>query len=63
MMQQVSFIRSGCSAMVLFALVHFAPGALAQDRRTETLIVANEFGPNSLDIHAVGANPPNYSVP
>jgi peptide/nickel transport system substrate-binding protein len=62
MMQQASFIRSGCSAMVLLALVHFAPGALAQDRRTETLIVANEFGPNSLDIHGVGANRPSYGV-
>ena len=62
MTQQASFIRSGCSAMVLLALIHFAPGALAQDRRTETLIVANEFGPNSLDIHGIGANRPSYGV-
>jgi peptide/nickel transport system substrate-binding protein len=62
MTQQASFIRSGCSAMVLLALLHFAPGALAQDRRTETLIVANEFGPNSLDIHGIGANRPSYGV-
>src|SRR5258708_27094013 len=38
-------------------------GALAQsDRRKELLIVANEFGPNSLDIHTVGANRPSYGV-
>ena len=37
--------------------------ALAQgDRRKELLIVANEFGPNSLDIHTVGANRPSYGV-
>ena len=36
---------------------------LAQaDRRKELLIVANEFGPNSLDIHTVGANRPSYGV-
>ena len=34
----------------------------AQDRRTETLIVANEFGPNTLDIHGLGANRPSYGV-
>ena len=37
--------------------------ALAQsDRRRELLIVANETGPNSLDIHTVGANRPAYGV-
>jgi peptide/nickel transport system substrate-binding protein len=37
--------------------------ALAQsDRRRELLIVANEFGPNSLDIHTLGANRPSYGV-
>lgn len=36
---------------------------LAQsDRRKEILIVANETGPNSLDIHTVGANRPAYGV-
>ena len=36
---------------------------LAQgDRRKELLIVANELGPNSLDIHTVGANRPSYGV-
>lgn len=36
-------------------------GSLAQDRK-EVLIVANEFGPNMLDIHGVGANRPAYGV-
>ena len=36
---------------------------LAQsDRRRELLIVANETGPNSLDIHTIGANRPAYGV-
>ena len=40
-----------------------APHAVAQtDRRMELLIVANEFGPNSLDIHTVGANRPSYGA-
>jgi peptide/nickel transport system substrate-binding protein len=34
----------------------------AEDRRKEILIVANETGPNSLDIHTVGANRPSYGV-
>jgi peptide/nickel transport system substrate-binding protein len=34
----------------------------AQDRRKDLLVVANEFGPNSLDIHGVGANRPSYGV-
>jgi peptide/nickel transport system substrate-binding protein len=34
----------------------------ADDRRKEVLIVANETGPNSLDIHTVGANRPAYGV-
>ena len=32
------------------------------DRRKELLIVANETGPNSLDIHTLGANRPSYGV-
>ncbi|HYF19679.1 MAG TPA: ABC transporter substrate-binding protein, partial [Ramlibacter sp.] len=35
--------------------------ALAQERK-DTLIMANEFGPNMLDIHGVGANRPSYGV-
>ena len=36
--------------------------ARAQARPKDVLIVANEFGPNSLDFHTVGANRPNYGV-
>ncbi len=34
----------------------------AQGARKETLLIANEFGPNMLDIHGVGANRPSYGV-
>jgi peptide/nickel transport system substrate-binding protein len=37
-------------------------GAQAQSRPKDVLIVANESGPNSLDIHTVGANRPAYGV-
>jgi peptide/nickel transport system substrate-binding protein len=36
--------------------------ARAQARPRDVLVVANEFGPNSLDIHTVGANRPSYAV-
>jgi peptide/nickel transport system substrate-binding protein len=36
--------------------------AVAQERPKDVLVVANEFGPNSLDIHTVGANRPSYGV-
>src|SRR5687767_5258876 len=35
--------------------------ALAQDRK-DTLVMANEFRPNMLDIHGLGANRPSYGV-
>jgi peptide/nickel transport system substrate-binding protein len=35
--------------------------AAAQDRK-DTLVMANEFGPNMLDIHGLGANRPSYGV-
>jgi len=39
------------------------PGAAqAQARPKDVLVVANEFGPNSLDIHTVGANRASYGV-
>lgn len=34
----------------------------AQSRPKDMLLVANETGPNSLDIHTVGANRPSYGV-
>ena len=36
--------------------------ASAQARPKDVLVVANEFGPNSLDIHTVGANRASYGV-
>ncbi|CAN5143074.1 ABC transporter substrate-binding protein [soil metagenome] len=48
------------TAMLLAASLHVP--AMAQDKRKETLIVANETGPNMLDIHGVGANRPSYGV-
>jgi peptide/nickel transport system substrate-binding protein len=59
-MTQAGRLFSRWCGIVLFGAI--ALHASAQDRRTETLIVANEFGPNSLDIHGVGANRPSYGV-
>jgi peptide/nickel transport system substrate-binding protein len=54
------FLQSS-AALAAATLVPFE--ALAQsDRRKEILLVANETGPNSLDIHTVGANRPSYGV-
>jgi peptide/nickel transport system substrate-binding protein len=36
--------------------------AQAQSRPKDVLVVANAFGPNSLDIHTLGANRPSYGV-
>ena len=49
------------TAVVGLASVGLTPGALAQSRN-ETLLVVTESGPNSLDIHGVGANRPAYGV-
>lgn len=48
-------------AATLLLACSFSAASLAQDRK-ETLVVANEFGPNMLDIHGVGANRPSYGV-
>ena len=53
------FIQSGSAAAALGSL---SLGAHAQSRPKDVLVVANEFGPNSLDIHTVGANRPSYGV-
>ncbi len=51
------------STAVLAATSMLPLDAFAEsDRRKEVLIVANETGPNSLDIHTVGANRPSYGV-
>ncbi len=40
----------------------FSPAVVQAQDRKETLVVANEFGPNMLDIHGLGANRPSYGV-
>lgn len=61
--RQILARGSTLAASLVLLIAATATGlAQAQDRRTETLIVANEFGPNSLDIHGVGANRPAYGV-
>jgi peptide/nickel transport system substrate-binding protein len=50
----------GAAASSIALGVPFA--AHAQARPKDVLVVANEFGPNSLDIHTVGANRPAYGV-
>jgi peptide/nickel transport system substrate-binding protein len=59
-MQRRDFISSGAAATALASL---PLGAAAQPARPkDVLIVANEFGPNSLDIQTIGANRPSYGV-
>jgi len=58
-MQRRDFLGTGAAAAGLAALPHAAE---AQARPKDVLVVANEFGPNSLDIHTVGANRPSYGV-
>src|SRR2546430_13149672 len=47
--------------LMMLALLALAQPALAQSRN-ETLIVVVESGPNSMDIHGVGANRPAYQA-
>ena len=53
---------SAASAAASTTLAGLSTGAAAQARPAYVLVVANEFGPNSLDIHTVGANRPAYGV-
>lgn len=53
------------SRTLIFAAALLACAAspvFAQDKKAETLLVANEDGPNGLDIHVTGANRPAYGV-
>jgi len=59
-MQRRDFLGHTGAAAGLAALPHVA--AHAQGRPKDVLVVANEFGPNSLDIHTVGANRASYGV-
>lgn len=52
--------RTGTLALPALATAPLA--ARAQARPKDVLIVANEFGPNSLDIQTIGANRPSYGV-
>jgi peptide/nickel transport system substrate-binding protein len=54
------FISTSTTAAA--TLVGLPQAALAQARPKDVLIVANEFGPNSLDIQTIGANRPSYGV-
>ncbi|MFN5156534.1 MAG: ABC transporter substrate-binding protein, partial [Betaproteobacteria bacterium] len=58
-MDRRDFIASASSGLALGAL---PLAAAAQARPKDVLIVANEFGPNSLDIQTLGANRPAYGV-
>jgi len=50
------------SSLAPFALGGVPLAAMAQARPKDVLVVANEFGPNSLDIQTIGANRPAYGV-
>ncbi len=58
-MDRRRFLHSGTAAAAASSLP--LPAA-AQARPKDVLVVANEFGPNSLDIHTVGANRASYGV-
>ena len=49
------------TAIVGLASVELTAGVWAQSRN-ETLPVVTELGPNSMDIHGVGANRPSYQA-
>jgi peptide/nickel transport system substrate-binding protein len=59
-MQRREFISSGAAATALAGLPLTAAAQPARPK--DVLIVANEFGPNSLDIQTIGANRPSYGV-
>jgi peptide/nickel transport system substrate-binding protein len=62
-MKRRHFLKTGAAAAASGAAGALLPAAaFAQGRPKDVLVVANEFGPNSLDIHTVGANRPSYSV-
>ncbi len=59
-MDRRHFLSQSAAASVALGVAPL--GAQAQARPKDVLIVANEVGPNSLDIHTVGANRPSYGV-
>ncbi len=56
------FLSSSAAAAAAGTAVGLPRAAQAQARPKDVLIVANEFGPNSLDIQTIGANRPSYGV-
>ena len=59
-MDRRNFLSSSAAGTLA---VSSLPGtAVAQTRPKDVLVVANEFGPNSLDIQTIGANRPAYGV-
>ncbi|GAB4059734.1 ABC transporter substrate-binding protein [Uliginosibacterium sediminicola] len=54
----MQLFRFTAAALLALQLV----SAQAQDARKDALLVVNENGPNSLDIHGVGANRASYGV-
>ena len=58
-MDRRDFLSSTAAGSAVLAL---PVTAQAQARPKDVLIVANEFGPNSLDIQTIGANRPAYGV-
>lgn len=64
-MDRRDFLSHGATAGLAgsgLAMAALPLAAGAQSRPKDLLVVANEFGPNSLDIHTVGANRPSYGV-
>jgi peptide/nickel transport system substrate-binding protein len=59
-MDRRGFVQGSAAAAGLSGLS--SQSSAQSDRRRELLLIANEFGPNSLDIHTVGANRPSYGV-
>ena len=58
-MRRRDFLQTGVAAAVASTFTLESHG---QARPKDVLVAANEFGPNSLDIHTVGANRPS-SIP
>ncbi|HEY7677266.1 MAG TPA: ABC transporter substrate-binding protein, partial [Candidatus Methylomirabilis sp.] len=48
--------------MLALLLALLLPGTAAAQGRGDTLVVVTESGPNSMDIHGVGANRPSYQA-
>jgi len=61
-MDRRHFLSSTAAAGAGVSLAGLQLPAAAQARPKDVLIVANEFGPNSLDIQTLGANRPAYGV-